>query len=68
MGMIIFIRHIYIFRNSIFGKFFKIWISNNINNAFAGIQHFFCKIFWNKYRCFRYTKSMCARMYMYQDL
>ena len=60
--MIIFAGNLQVFRNRIFGKLFKFRISDDIHNTFAGIQHFFCKIFWNKDRCFRHAKFNSSGM------
>jgi hypothetical protein len=56
MRMIIFAGNLQVFRNSVFGKFFKFRIGDSIHDTFTGIQHFFCKILWYKDRCFRHTK------------
>src|SRR6188474_1259191 len=54
--MLIFSRHLQMFWDGILSKLPEFRISNNVYNAFTGIQHFLCKIFWNKYRGFCYSE------------
>ena len=63
IGMFIFIRNIFIYRNCTIGQFFKTGLGNYIYDRFAGIKYFFCKIFRNKNRGFCYPKVNSAGMF-----
>ena len=52
LRMAVLVRHFYIGRYATVGEFNKFWVNDHVNNIFAGTQHFFCKIFGNKNRCF----------------